>query len=72
MRDSGLHSAPSAPLGLLMAILVPYVGHLMNKVTTMVVGLGEAKTRLTQKGTCPVGRRALVAKKDGPLKITQT
>lgn len=33
MRDLGLHNAPSASFGSLMAVLAPYVGQTIDDVT---------------------------------------
>lgn len=50
MWDLVLQNAPSSTFGLLMAILAPYVGRLINEVTTVVASLGEAETRRQQRG----------------------
>lgn len=50
MWDLVLQNAPSSTFGLLMAILAPYVGRLINEVTTVVASLGEAETRRQQMG----------------------
>lgn len=52
MWDLVLQNAPSSTFGLLMAILAPYVGRLINEVTTVAASLGEAETRRQQRGVC--------------------
>lgn len=72
MRDNVLQIATSSVFKWLVAILMLYVGYPMNKVTTIVARLGEAKTRHTQKGIQAVVRKAWVAKRDSSLEVTET
>lgn len=50
MWDLVLQNAPSSTFGLLMAILAPYVGRLINEVTTVAASLGELKPGGSREG----------------------
>lgn len=64
MSDNVFQSAPPSLFGSIVAILAQYVGRPINEVTMTVASLGEVETRCTQK--------AMVAKREGSLKVTRT